>query len=64
MANMEFLELENSILTFKISIENVLYLYPVYSGCIVGVICGDSNSVATELCFMANMGFSWVDSFL
>ena len=37
MANMGFLGSGNSFLTIKITFENVLYLYRVYLGCIVGV---------------------------
>ena len=58
MSKMGFLVAGNSFLTIKITLENVLYTYWVYSGCIVGVSSGYSNFRAIELCLMANMGFS------
>ena len=58
MSKMGFLWAGNSFLTIKITLENVLYTYWVYSGCIVGVSSGYSNFRAIELCLMVNMGFS------
>ena len=58
MSKMGFSWAGNSFLTIKITFENVLYTYWVYSGCIVGVSSGYSNFRAIELCLMANMGFS------
>ena len=60
MSKMGFSWVGNSFLTIQITVENVLYLYPVYSGCIAGVSCGNSNFGAIELCFMSKIGFSWM----
>ena len=37
MSKVRFLVAGNSFLTLKITFENVLYPYPLYSGCILGV---------------------------
>ena len=60
MSKMGFSWVGNSFLTIKITFENVLYPYRVYSGCIVGLFCSDSNFGAIELCFMSKIGFSWM----
>ena len=49
----------NSFLTIKITFENVLYPYPVYSVYILGVFYSNSNFDPIKLCFMTNIGFSW-----
>ena len=48
----------NSFLTIKITFENVLYPYPVYSGCNVGIFCGNS----IKHCFLSKMGVLWSES--
>ena len=52
----------NSSLTIKITFENVLYPYPVYSVYILGVFYSNSNFDPIKLCFMTNIGFSWSES--
>ena len=52
MSKMRFFGTGNSFLTIKITFENVLYPYPVYSGCNVGIFCGNS----IKHCFLSKRG--------
>ena len=62
MSKVGFLWVGNSFLIFRITFENVLYPYPVYSVYILGVFYSNSNFDPIKLCFMTNIGFSWSES--